>query len=167
MRTRIVMCAMLGWLATSCATAPPPVPVSGSSADLSQLAGEWNGEYHGVAGGRQGIILFKLAAGADTAFGEVVMFPRERSYDASRSRERGAGPTPPTPQEINIGFVRTTGGMVSGRLEPYQDPDCGCMVTTVFEGRMRGDSIEGRYLSYRTGNPDPIKGEWKARRKRP
>src|SRR5262249_31322837 len=68
--------------ALACSTVPRPVPVAGTPAGLSALAGQWNGEYHANGGGRQGTVVFKLAAGADTASGEVLMFPRELATDS-------------------------------------------------------------------------------------
>ena len=148
-----------------CATTPPSVPVSGTAADLSQLAGEWNGEYNSNTGGRSGVITFQLAAGADTAHGDVIMFPRQ-------GRTTMSGDTPNTaymaiPQGLSIRFVRTADGQGSGALDPYRDPDCDCMVTTTFEGRLRGDTIEGRYVSIRSGEAESMRGVWKVKRKRP
>ena len=58
----------------SCAFNGPPVPVSGTAADLEQLAGEWRGNYFGdVNHARRGTVMFRLVAGEDHAHGDVVM----------------------------------------------------------------------------------------------
>jgi hypothetical protein len=147
----------------SCSTVPRPVPVVGAPVDLQSLTGEWSGDYHANGGGRQGTIVFKLAAGADSANGEVLMFPRET---AARPGESGAV-RQPLPQSLGIRFVRATEGKVTGVLDPYVDPDCDCRANTVFEGKLSGDgdTIEGTYSVGRTGN-EPITGVWKVKRKK-
>src|SRR5262245_11848817 len=72
-------------LVMGCAGTAPRIPVEGSAQDLAALAGDWRGEYQGAAGGRSGLLEFHLAAGADTATGDVLMFPRDQ------------GPSPTTP----------------------------------------------------------------------
>jgi len=165
MRNSIGCCLLLVLLTCGCATTQPAVPVQGSSADLSQLAGQWSGEYTGDASGRRGVITFQLAAGADTAQGDVIMFPQQRYTTRLVDDSRKTG-SMPTPQGLTIRFVRAEAGQVSGQLDPYTDPECQCTVTTRFEGRLKGDVIEGRYTSHREGRADALHGEWKVKRKR-
>ena len=165
MRNSIGCCLLLALLAGGCATTQPAVPVQGSAADLSQLAGQWSGDYVGDAGGRRGVITFQLAAGADTAQGDVIMFPQQR-YTTRLVDDPHQTGSMPTPQGLTIRFVRATGGQVSGQLDPYTDPECQCTVSTTFEGRLKGDVIEGHYISHRDGRADPLRGEWKVKRKR-
>lgn len=47
----------------SCSSMPSPIPVSGTSARISDLAGTWRGDYSGPATGRHGSIRLTLAAG--------------------------------------------------------------------------------------------------------
>jgi hypothetical protein len=54
-----------------------------------------------------------------------------------------------------------------GVLEPYEDPECGCLLVTRFEGRLRGDAIEGSYASVNTRTREVTRGEWKVTRHRP
>ena len=70
------MLATVAVLAAGCSSAPAPIPVVGTPADVRTLAGEWGGDYHGESNGRSGSIVFRLSAQADTAFGDVVMIPR-------------------------------------------------------------------------------------------
>src|SRR5262249_48103333 len=56
---RVGMAAWVAGLMTACSSAPRPVPVTGEGAALSELAGQWSGEYHATGGGRQGTIMFK------------------------------------------------------------------------------------------------------------
>jgi len=144
--------------ALSCSSTPRPVAVTGTPVELQSLTGEWSGEYHADGGGRQGTVVFKLAAGADSATGDVLMFPR-----AQPSAE--ASPRQPMPQSLAIRFVRADNDKVSGVLTPYIDPDCQCRADTVFEGKLDGDTIEGTYTVARAGS-DPVTGTWKVKRKK-
>ncbi len=155
-------------LTLACATVPAPVPVVGADADLAALAGEWGGEYQGETTGRSGSIIFQLAAGADTASGDVVMIPRQRREARLPVQDPSAGlPIPRTPQVLSIAFVRAADGGISGRLAPYRDPDCDCVLITRFAGRLHGDTIEGMFTSAPEGGGAPQHGTWKVTRKRP
>lgn len=152
----------------ACASVPEPVPVSGDPVELGRLTGEWGGDYQGATSGRSGSIVFKLAAGADTAFGDVVMIPRVRRESRLPVQDPSAGlPTPRTPEVLSIAFVRATGGGLSGRLTPYRDPDCDCMLHTQFQGRIRGDVIEGTFTSTRAEGGETQSGTWKVTRRKP
>jgi hypothetical protein len=134
--------------------------VTGTPTGLQALTGEWSGDYHAHEAGRQGTVVFKLAAGADTARGEVLMFPREES-----ARGENGPPRQPLPQSLSIRFVRAADDTVTGLLDPYIDPDCQCHAETIFAGRLSGDEIEGTYVVQRTGN-EPITGTWKVKRRK-
>jgi hypothetical protein len=157
--------AVLSVVIGACATVPAPVPVVGDAADLGKLTGEWGGEYQGETSGRGGSIVFKLAAGADTAFGDVVMIPRQRRESRLPVQDPSTGlPTPRTPEVLSIAFVRATDGGLSGRLTPYRDPDCDCLLITRFQGRFRGDVIEGTFTSTPAGGGATQTGTWKVKR---
>jgi hypothetical protein len=150
-------------LASGCASTPAAVPVAGAPADLSALAGDWEGEYASQATGRLGSIVFKLVTGEDHAHGDVLMIPRGSS-DPYRPRSGGEGPAPAgASQLLTIRFVKAEGGNVTGTLDPYWDPDCDCEVTTTFVGQRKGNTIEGTFASER--NAGRVFGTWKATRK--
>lgn len=149
----------------ACATTQSPVPVAGDATNLGRLAGEWGGEYQGPS--RSGSIVFKLAAGADTAFGDVVMIPRERRESRLPQQDPSAGlATPRSVEVLRIAFVRAADGGLSGRLAPYRDPDCDCILNTRFEGRFRGDAIEGTFTSTPEGGGTTQSGTWKVSRRK-
>jgi hypothetical protein len=155
----LLAAALLG-----CGGAQSPVPVVGREADISQLAGEWFGEYSSVESGRSGTISFTLAAGADSAVGDVVMTPQW----LMRQGNAPAAPSPaaqPTSQPLSIRFVRVTGGQVSGELAPYTDPNCGCTLHTTFVGRLSSDTLQGTYTSVHEQTRDVQKGRWRVVRK--
>lgn len=152
----------LGLLAMGCALNPAPVPVEGPKEDIQALVGEWVGEYRSIETGRSGSIMFTLAAGSDTAFGDVVMVPKD------------AGITPDTPpattrqaqQVLTIRFVRVVEGTVVGTIDPYPSPDCGCQLLTTFRGALAGNRIEGTFTIHHSGHEMVAqKGSWWATRK--
>jgi hypothetical protein len=162
--------AVLAWALAGfgCSGAPAPVPVVGAPSDLGQLSGEWGGEYRGESTGRSGSIVFKLSAGADTAFGDVVMIPRQRNPQHLPVQDPSVGlPIARGAEVLSIAFVRAAGGGVSGRLNPYREPECDCVLITRFEGHLRGDTIEGTYTSQRVDGGDLQTGVWKVARKKP
>lgn len=149
---------------TSCHSTPSqPVPVGG---DILALAGAWEGSYEAADGSRQGVIDFRLQAGSDTAFGDVMMVPRG-GEQAVRPEDRTGQPvregTPP--RLLSIRFVRISGGELSGELDPYQDPDCGCVLHTLFRGRLIADTLKGRYVSRDQDGAPTREGRWRAVRK--
>ena len=65
-----------------------------------------------------------------------------------------------------IRFVMTSGDRLSGLLDPYEDPECGCTLMTVFEGRIQAGTIAGGYVSTNTQTGEVTRGEWKVTRRR-
>jgi hypothetical protein len=149
----------------ACASTPPAVPIEGTPAELSALAGHWEGEYSSQATGRLGSIVFDLTAGEGHAHGDVLMIPRGSNRPYGRApRPAGEGPGPAgASQLLTIRFVKAREGKVSGTLDPYWDPDCNCEVTTTFVGQVRGDTVEGTFASERTAGR--VFGTWKATRR--
>lgn len=171
MRVHAAVGVVAAGLLLACSASQTPVPVSGSAADLAQLAGEWMGEYSSSETGRSGSIVFHLIAGTDSAHGDVLMSPTGMQVQA-QTPQAGAPPQPgaaaqPSTQAIAISFARIAGGRVSGRLAPYTDPDCQCPLMTVFEGRLSGDVLEGTYTSRRQGGGAEQHGRWRVTRRTP
>jgi len=150
-----------------CSSSPAPVPMAGAPADIGQMAGEWGGEYQGENTSRSGSIVFQLSAGTDTAYGDVVMFSHERQASPAASQGPMAGlPIARAPDVLTIAFVRADSGGLEGRLAPYRDPDCDCILDTRFEGQIHGDVIEGTYTSRPRDGGTIQNGTWKVKRKK-
>lgn len=155
------------WLA--CAPLPDPaeVPVVAAEEDLSVLVGEWSGEYTSVDTGRDGRIRFSLTADGDAAHGDVLMFPTGAEADGNAGYEAQPSSGGLGAQTLTIRFVRVRpeDETVTGTLEPYLDPDCDCMVTTTFTGRVSRDSIEGTFET--RGGPEyrTTTGRWRVDRR--
>ena len=155
----------------------PAVPVIAGSADeLSALVGKWSGEYSSATTGRRGSIVFTLAAGRDTAVGDVVMMPSGASgplrrasgnavYAAGAEGAPGGVIAPRASSALTIRFVRLAGDSVVGMLEPYEGPDCACVLTTRFVGRVRGDRITGTFETRGSPTYQPQVGHWQVKRK--
>jgi len=142
-----------------------PVLVYGEASNLHLLDGHWDGHYTSEDTGRSGGIFFDLTAEADSAVGEVVMFApgRFRATDPSTAEGRPR-PNATHSQVLTISFVRAEGGMVSGRLSPYTDPDCGCTLSTTFVGELHGDRIEGTFVSFSHEHNHTNRGTWEVAR---
>ena len=150
-----------------CHSAPTqPVPLAGPPTAIAGLAGEWDGSYESDDGARAGTIDFHLQAGRDTAFGDVIMIPRGWNNPVSPEERPGAQVRDVVPSRLlTIRFVRVREGAVSGELDRYRDPDCGCRLRTVFQGTLEGDQLKGRYFSYHEDGAPPTTGQWHAVRK--
>ena len=160
---------MLAGLTTCTPTPPPPVPLAGTARDVAALAGRWEGSYSSAATGRSGSISFTLSATGDSAFGDVIMIPRGlgRPLQAlDRQGPTGAAGTQPQSAVLTISFVRVAGGRVTGRLAPYADPETGTQLSTTFEGRLDGDTIEGSYTTRGSDTGDSQTGQWKVTRRK-
>jgi hypothetical protein len=156
-------------LISACAPMVAPVAVTGPPADLAALVGEWAGTY-GYDGGRHrsGSILFRLASAGEAAEGDVLMMfqgPEPGPIVLPVEGERWSV-TRPGDQLLSISFVRTAGGTVTGALEPYTDPTCGCTLVTTFRGRVAGDEIEGTFMARRADGGNAEEGRWKVTRRR-
>ena len=166
LRLRTVFSLLLAVGLFGCASVPPPeVPVVASSEDASRLAGTWRGIYSSALSRRSGTIRFVLDAGnaTDTAFGDVLMFPASQRLDAHpRARP---GPFGLPPQHLTIRIVSLEGNRVLGALAPYRDPECGCLVSTVFLGNLSGNVIEGTYLSEGSQFHLGHSGQWRVTRR--
>ena len=127
----------------ACATTTPGIGVTSSDFDVNPLVGEWRGDYSSAQTGRRGTIAFTLRAGESSASGNVVMIPRADSLLTPEERELVSNVASPV---LKIHFIRKEGGNLSGTLDPYNDPDCDCRVTTTFQGTFRdARTIEGTF----------------------
>lgn len=145
----------------TCAYDPPPIPVGGDRITLGYLAGEWAGSFYSIDADRGGSLFFRLRAGADTAFGDILMTPTREVHEPGELVEpRGLEPPP----ILRVSFVMATGDEVYGSLGPYRDPECGCAVQTRFAGRIVTTGIEGTYTMRHIEGGRTHRGSWSARR---
>lgn len=156
--------AALALAASACAFNPPAVPLDGRAADLERMVGRWTGDYHGDGSGRAGRIEFTLAAGEGHAHGDVLMIPRTTRQPYRPWRETFAPPTLALSEDLTIRFVAVENDEVTGELDPYRDPDCGCRAHTRFRGRLWGNAIEGTFVTYLDGHDQAQGGRWKVHR---
>jgi hypothetical protein len=127
---------------------------------VDQLRGEWRGEYWSAQSGRSGTIVFSLKSTGDTARGDVVMIPAE---PVARVPDPGGVPELATrPMPVTVSFVRCEHGGVTGRLDPYRDPVCGCLLYTVFEGEFSADTVAGSFTTTHQDLGRKVEGRWRA-----
>ena len=165
----VALAAVAALAFAGCAARPSPVPLQADANALAALAGEWSGEYSSAATGRSGSIVFTLAAGRDTASGDVMMIPSGSDQPlaaAVKSGVAGGVSARPSAQGLTIRFVRIAGDSVSGALDPYSAPDCACALRTTFTGRVLGDRIEGTFVTHGDARASaPQTGRWAVRRR--
>lgn len=160
LRLPLLVCAL-----AACASVPAKTPVTGNAAAIDQLAGDWEGLYTSDETGRSGTIAFRLRAGSDTAEGDVVMTSPE-TMDVATSGAHQSRVSSTASEVLTIRFVFVSDGEVRGVLNPYRDPDCRCTLTTTFRGMVRGNVIEGSFISEGNGMHHlPARGRWRVVRK--
>ena len=155
-------------LATVAGCAPmPPVALQATPADLELLAGDWEGEYESAALGRRGKVEFRLKAGTDEAFGDVLMVPRgEQTPYQSRPYPTPQGAqSMPSAELLTIRFIRASNGGVTGRLDRYWDPDRGCFAHSAFTGTVGRGVVEGMFKTTFECGAGEASGTWTVRRK--
>ena len=54
---------------------------------------------------------------------------------------------------------------VTGRLDPYEDPDTGERLFTTFEGRLEGKTFHGTFLTLFSASGQRVGGTWSVARK--
>jgi hypothetical protein len=152
---------------TGCSLPMRPVRFEATAADWKALAGEWRGEYWMSAYDRHGLITFRLAAAPDSASGEVLMISDRFAWPYQRDP---VDPTKPGPydrtQLLTILFVRAENGDITGRIDPFWDPDRRCNAAASFRGSVDGNAIHGTVSSTCIGDVrGSITGRWRAERK--
>lgn len=133
---------------SACAGSASSVPVKGPQEQVLQLAGDWEGSFDGATSGRQGEIRFELTAGRHIASGQVVMFDEQAQQ-----------------RPLGIELVQVQDGLITGKIEPYLEPQCDCQVVTEFSGNMIGDYIDGTYVTRGLDKPVEQRGSWSMARK--
>ena len=141
----------------------PAVAVAGPATELTALAGEWSGQYWSPVTGRSGCIHFRLDASSAAAWGEVTMFPATVEHGVVGEAHEAAG-RQHAARQLTIRFVRLADGRVTGNLDPYPDPECGCLLSTTFEGRVDGGVIAGDYVARAGGAHPHTSGSWRVER---
>lgn len=156
--------ALLTLLLAACQYHPQVVPLAGESHEIQQLTGRWEGRYTGVESGRTGTITFEVNARGDSAYGDVLLTVPGFLEP----------PIPIDPRDVHLAhvatgdllsiqFVRIAGNEVRGTIEPYRAPDCGCVVSTAFTGRIDGNRVSGRFVT-RLPNGRRQHGTWRVGR---
>jgi len=155
------------FLVWGCRSAQNPVNIYGEKVDLELLEGEWKGDYFSKDTGRSGTIEFSLTSEGAKAFGDVLMIPRgtREPYHPVGYREK-IMMDPQFPKFLTINFVEAENGNVKGELTPYWDPEMQRRMYTVFEGVLKGDTIEGTFESRFEQSPIYFYGQWKVLRKK-
>ena len=149
---RVMVVGLAAVLAAGCQSHSMPVRLQGDPIAIASLAGRWTGEYWGGAGGRGGSLAFTLRSGSDSLYGDVTM------VDAKGQQLRPADPMNvhqihvASAQGLRIDFASIRADSVRGTLEPYIAPDCNCIVSSTFFGRVQDNRITGRFETRNAGH---------------
>jgi hypothetical protein len=167
-RTTRLATTLATLLLASCASLAPEIRVQSTADDLARLTGKWSGEYrHYSPAQRRGTIRFELVSGEDHAHGSVTMtLPRSGVADGPRRLSYAGAEDPPRSRVLSIRFVVARVGFVEGALEPYRDPDTNDETWTTFHGEIRGDRIEGWFVSRTSTSAEVTRGAWRVSRER-
>jgi len=155
---RLTVTLLVVAAALACSSNRSAISVIGKESELFDLAGEWRGTYESEESDRHGTIEFSLAQDSEIAVGGVVMFSGDESGRQSRTGDERM------PQRLSIRFVQLGKGWVSGRLDPYEDPDCKCLIETLFQGKLEGDTVSGSYTAYGVHESFVRHGKWRIQR---
>ncbi|NND70201.1 MAG: hypothetical protein HKN43_01345 [Rhodothermales bacterium] len=149
---------------SGCKSTLPAVDINADAEVLEELAGDWFGTYNSRDSGRSGSIAFLLTSDPDSAFGDVVMEHEDHDWEmhdasiASLRRNHS--------ERLYIQFVALNDEMLVGELEPYRDPECGCMLFTAFHGKISDDTISGTFTSRHDATDRVDQGTWSVERRR-
>ena len=168
MKTITALAALAALSLTACSWRRTPVPIVGDVGSTALLVGSWSGDYFSPETGRRGSISFELESEKDTAFCDVTMIPYVGNARVG-ANVHGDAPVIASQKSINeplkIRFIRIGDQRISGTLEPYTDPECGCTVTTTFIGSFAApNKIEGTFTTVSTGMQQTTKGQWSVKR---
>ena len=151
-------------LLAGCRYQAPPVPLPVNSESVRTLAGSWEGMYVGSDARKTGRMTLTMRVADDSAYGEVLMEqPSGRALkpdDEPAFHQRHASST----SVLAVKFLPAPGGEVSGALEPFLQPECFCTATTIFTGRIVGDTVRGTFET-RGATIGAQNGKWWAARK--
>ena len=101
--SRVSLFVATALLGASCTWQGTPVPLVGPT---ESLEGDWEGTYSSEQTGRTGSILFRLKAGTDSAYGDVVMIPVQTEEMLPRNHSEVFQPSRKMPHLLRISFVR-------------------------------------------------------------
>lgn len=166
MRPLASICVVFAIVLAGCMPMPS-VALQATPADLEMLAGEWSGEYESAGLGRLGRIEFKLKAGTDEAYGDVLMVPRGRRtpYEPHPYNEAQNPPSMPSSEMLRISFIRASNGTITGRLDRYWDPDRSCYANTAFSGNIGDGRVDGAFRTTFECGTGEATGTWTVSRK--
>jgi hypothetical protein len=88
------------------------------------------------------------------------MIPRAPTWVDPEQHDVG-----PAGEVLSITFVAIEGGLLRGTLEPYRDPQCGCVLDTAFEGALRDNAIQGTFVTRHLETGEINHGTWRAVRR--
>jgi hypothetical protein len=139
----------------------PAIPTSGDKASFKALAGRWEGTYTNPANRRSGTIVLEFYSDKET-HGDILMIPPGSAQPKPSQEEI----LRTMPRVLEINFLESAApGELSGTVGPYEDPDSHCQSRSVFQGKVKGETIEGTFRTECADGRSPAtSGVWSVTR---
>ena len=142
--------------------------VSGTTYDVAQLTGTWEGSFVSTATKRSGIITLDLNQVANKEVGSITLHYQKKhpKVHAPKGHNVKKTGTYTKSKPLSVEFMAIEDGKISGTVTPYSDPVfLGKTVFSTYEGKVTGNRIEGTYTSRIGQNGNLFTGSWWAVRK--
>jgi hypothetical protein len=163
---------LIAFAAASCASSSsepksvaPAIPTGGEKGSFKALAGRWEGTYTNPSNRRSGTIVLEFYSDKET-HGDILMIP-PGSAQSKPSQEEILRTMP---RVLEINFIEAgPAGELSGTVGPYEDPDTHCQARSLFQGKVKGETIDGTFRTECAGGSSAAtSGVWTVTRvKRP
>jgi hypothetical protein len=150
---------------SACVSSPGFIPLPSASENLKALGGEWRGEYTNPATGRRGNLYFALTPGEDAAAGEIVVYPHMGPGVVKWENRVTIASARYLAEVQTVRFVSYESGILTARVGPYVDANCGNVHVTTFFAEMRNGQLAGNFIT-RSDAHEPHTGQWTASRVR-
>lgn len=157
---------MIGCASTS--TTPAIKEVSGTTFDIAQLTGTWEGNFISTVTQRSGTITLELNQEGNKEVGSILLqyqkqHPKVHAPKGHNVKKTG---TYTKTKPLSVEFIAIEGGKISGTVTPYADPILfRKTVFTTYEGSLIGNRIEGTYTTRVGQKGNSFTGSWWAVRK--
>jgi hypothetical protein len=147
----------------ACASSPAFVPLLTPEENMVALAGEWRGEYTNAVTGRKSTLFFSLTPGEREAAGEIVVYPQGAPGVVNWERQVTLASARYLAEPLAVQFVSFESGILTARVGPYVDGNCGNVHVTTFFGELRNGRLVGSFVT-RSEAHESQSGQWSASR---
>ena len=167
--TKTLIIGSIASIMFGCAlTSTPDIKeVSGTTFDIAQLTGTWEGNFDSTVTQRSGTITLELNQEGQREVGSILLqyqkkHPKVHAPKGHNIKKTG---TYTKTKPLSVEFIAIEDGKISGTVTPYLDPIFSRKIFSTYEGKLIGNRIEGTYTSRIGQNGNSFTGSWWAVRK--